>query len=72
VTYPVPDRLAPVRAEVHRRKAAAMLAVLAAIVFAIKLFHGHVFDVDLTVLGLFLLSLHFVWTVALPLPRRRV
>jgi hypothetical protein len=48
-----------------------MFAVLAAIVFAISLFHGHIGDLDLTTLGLFLLSLHFVWTFALPLVKQR-
>lgn len=47
-----------------------MLAVLAALVFAIVLFGGHIAHLNLMALGLLLLSLHFVWTVALPIRRQ--
>jgi hypothetical protein len=47
-----------------------MLALLAAIVFAVVLFNGHIGDLNLIALGLMLLSLHFCWTVALPVGRR--
>lgn len=47
-----------------------MFALLAAIVFAVILFGGHIADLNLLALGLLLLSLHFVWTVAVPLGRR--
>lgn len=43
-----------------------MLAILAAIVFAVVLFNGHIGDLNLMTLGLLLLSLHFVIPVAIP------
>ena len=43
-----------------------MFAILAAIVFAVVLFGGHISDLNLIALGLLLLSLHFVIPVALP------
>lgn len=48
-----------------------MFAILAAIVFAVVLFDGHIAELNLIALGLLLLSLHFVWTVAVPQLRRR-
>lgn len=72
MTLPVPDRLVPLRREVtFHIQGAQMLALLAAIVFAVVLFGGHIADLDLMALGLLLLlSLHFVWTVALPIRRQ--
>ncbi|MEO6574241.1 MAG: hypothetical protein ABIP89_10400 [Polyangiaceae bacterium] len=46
-----------------------MLALLAAIVFAVILFGGHIASLNLLALGLLLLSLHFVVPVALPARR---
>lgn len=43
-----------------------MLALLAALVFAVLLFGGHVGDLNLLALGLMLLSLHFVVPVTNP------
>jgi hypothetical protein len=41
-----------------------VFAILAAIVFAVVLFNGHIGDLNLIALGLVLLSLHFVIPVA--------
>lgn len=46
-----------------------MFAILAAIVFAIVLFGGHISDLNLIALGLLLLSLHLAWPLALPARR---
>ena len=43
-----------------------MLAALAAIVFAVVLFGGHIADLNLIALGLMLLALHLAYPVALP------
>ena len=48
-----------------------MFAILAAIVFAVGLFGGHIFSLNLVYLGLMLLSIHFIWSpIALPWGRR--
>lgn len=54
---PVPDRLVPVRREVHLSQGVAVFAVVAALVFAIAVFHGHIADLDLIALGLLFLAL---------------
>lgn len=48
-----------------------MFAILAAIVFAVGLFGGHLGSLNLLYLGLALLSIHFIWSpVAIPWTRR--
>ncbi len=48
-----------------------MFAILAAIVFAVGLFGGHIFALNLLYLGLLLLAVHLIWSpVALPWTRR--
>lgn len=48
-----------------------MLALLAAIVFAVVLFGGHIGDLNMIALGLLLLSLHLVAPVTVPWGPRR-
>ena len=49
-----------------------MFAFLAAVVFFLGLVHVSLGSVSLTLLGLFLLALHFCFEVALPFGRRNV
>lgn len=46
-----------------------MFAIIAAIVFAIGLFGGHIFRVNLLYLGLFFISLHLIFGYVLPFER---
>ena len=48
-----------------------MFAILAAIVFAVGLFGGHIFSLNLLYLGLLFVAIHLVWSpVTLPWGRR--
>jgi hypothetical protein len=49
-----------------------MFAILAAIVFAVGVFGGHIFSLNLLYLGLLLLAVHFIWSpLAMPWNRNR-
>ena len=63
MTYPIPDRLAPIRAEVRYRKDLAVLAVVAAvlaILAGLDVNLGSLSPFDLLAFALAALSLHFV------------
>lgn len=47
-----------------------MFAILAVVCFLLALFHAHIGDIDLVVLGLVFLAAHFIWSPALPWSRR--
>lgn len=67
MTYPLPDRLAPIRAEVHRRKVAAMFAVIAIVLYVLAAFGvviGSLSPFDLACLASAAFAMHFVWDVA--------
>lgn len=72
MSYPVPDRLEPIRREVYRQiRGVFMLAVLSFVAFLLALFHVHLGDVDLVVLGLTLLAAHFAFASYVPTFGRR-
>jgi hypothetical protein len=67
VTYPVPERLAPIRREIHLSQGVAtMLAIIAAICFILAFFNVTLGAHSLIALGLFFLALHFVVPVTVP------
>jgi hypothetical protein len=49
-----------------------MFALIAAIIWFLAAFNVHLGSVSLLLLGLAFLGLHFAWSLALPLPGRRV
>lgn len=49
-----------------------MFAICALVCFLLALFHAHVGDLDLVVLGLAFIALHLIWSpVGLPWNRRQ-
>lgn len=48
-----------------------MFALVAAIIFFLAAFGVHLGSVNLLMLGLAFLALHFAWAIGLPLPARR-
>lgn len=66
MTYPVPPRLEPVRAEVNRRKVITMLALISCILFVLAAFGVSFDEVNIVALGLAFLAAHFIVPLALP------
>lgn len=46
-----------------------MFALVALICFVLALFHAHLGEIDLVVLGFAFIALHLMWDVALPVGR---
>lgn len=69
MTYPVPDRLAPIRAEVRLQRGVVVLAVVAvvlAVLAGLDVSLGSVSPFDLLAFAVAALALHFVVPVAGP------
>lgn len=75
MTYPIPDRLVPIRAEESQRKVNAMLAIVAAILAilaGLDVSIGSLSPFDLLALAVAGVALHLAYPVTFPARSRPV
>lgn len=75
MSYPVPDRLVPIRAEESQRKVTAVLAIVAvilAILAGLDVSIGSLSPFDLLAFAIAAVALHLAYPVAFPVRSRPV